>query len=156
MKTDNIKRWTNELRVTDLPQAKAMLAVLRVEDSGDSDARPENTVGYCCLGIGCLVAGIDSSKVDRLGLDEQVLIEYLTFDGEDRLAPTSFAAWLGFGWGSDGWMTSKIQTLVLAAPELRLLDGDRLDSPLTILNDNWDLTFPQIADCIDYFGVRLA
>lgn len=152
---ENEARWLYELRHGNHEQARAQLGVLYSTPAGHHSSR-----GYCCLGVGCLVAEIE---VTERG-------DYLHFGrfGANLTAPVEFHRWLG------------------VVPEDRSLNGieadiyiDWPDSPgsgeihydrreddndadnqgfmmwtASALNDECHLTFSQIADVIEYFGLR--
>lgn len=149
MKTPQMIQWAEFLQTTDLPQTKAHLKEVRLEDG------LWETVGYCCLGIGCLIAGIDEEIPNENDMDG--LNEFAYFGGQQDLAPGEFIQWLGLigedqalylGDGSDLWIDGGGYTV---------RKGDLLEVqftvPLTVLNDDWRLTFAQIGDCIKYFGL---
>lgn len=158
MRTANFERWIAELRTTDLPQADGALA-----RSNDKDNEP---VGYCCLGFGCVIAGVpfevtefpDEAEDGRIA----VAVQY-RFVGALDLAPIDFIAWLTETRVSDYYEEDR-ETSWDVWPEW----GELGDLPQqnergtthpyrTIgisgagMNDS-GFTFAQIADVFDYFG----
>lgn len=139
MNHDNINKWVEFLRTTDLPQGQKRL---RSEE------------GYCCLGIGCVVAGIEAvSDFDRHAFGEHRC---------DSLAPYEFMEWLGISY--DPEYSDQEFDLVIDWPEEMTLRVSRYSSSdiqaeysgvwtLAKLNDS-GFTFAQIADVIEYFGIR--
>lgn len=152
---ENMKMWVNALRTTSTPQAKERLA------SYDE----EGQVGYCCLGFGCKIAGIERRDLDFLPdwvAESREPVAALFGAGEaETLAPVEFMKWLGLVgddvresewdlrvlWPESGWPTTRLgRTFV---------DGGSGIGTLAALNDS-GFTFAQIADIIDYFGVTPA
>lgn len=145
----HLNKWLHALRTTDKPQAQQQLAG-RVESHGGD-------LGYCCLGIGCVVMGLEPTyeKLNEYDFNyvegEPDDFTRVTFEGEPTIAPSTFGAWLGIEeydepgidpelsipWEYDR-RTSKHREMVTCAG----------------LNDDWRLTFSQIADMIAYFGLR--
>lgn len=131
MNQENFNAWLEELRTTDKKQGREILK--------DADG------GYCCLGIGCVL----------MGLEETVTEDGVKFDGVDLLAPPAFFEWLGVSWPgpNDGTQADlwpdwgEVGTLL-----------DREFDPIehisaSNLNDG-GFTFAQIADIFAYFGVQ--
>lgn len=121
--------WVERLRTTTEPQTSGVLR--RIGQPSDT-CEP---VGYCCLGIACeMVPGIE--KIKDAG--ERVLL----YDSSEGSLPDRAQDWLG---------------VVDDDPFVDLTfyprDGS-YDQRMTCagLNDNWQLTFPQIGDVIAYFG----
>lgn len=137
---ENFDRWLHELRTTPLGQCSQTLF-----DTVGTGA----IVEACCLGIGTLlVPGVDAKA--SIGA---------------AFAPDDFAEWLGVA-GARGVRYDEGVNLIVDWPCDLLLkvDADEEDpdvwiSPYTEaisaaeLNDEWRLTFSQIADVFDYFGI---
>jgi hypothetical protein len=144
--------WLDDLATTDAPQARGHLA--KIVDDG--------RVGYCCLGRGCIVAGI--SRYDPSDDDPDSIITDMTlaFAGATDLAPGELLVWLGL-WesvadGGEGDIKVAWPTDLCA----RINDGEE-DWPEGMpyhvsigtaanLNDKGRLTFSQISDVFRYFG----
>ena len=149
MNIEHVRQWTRRLRSGDIDQTRGHL----VDPTGPRPA-------MCCLGVGAQEAGIPFQVSDdgRHGF-------FPVGDGgrTNSLPPTEFHLWLGLNvpvsetydvvvdWPEgmtvlcqepdvpDGWYESPI-------------DGDEV-ATCSGLNDS-GFTFSQIADLIDYFGVR--
>lgn len=135
MHTPNLKVWTKALRDPDLMQVHGALV---------KDENEDGRIGYCCLGVGCVEAGMD---VDAEG-------EVIVLDGEmyGALPPTAFHIWLGLD--RPGW---KPEVTADIYPDWDFITRDgqeAYDVTCANLNDEWNLTFVQIADILDYFGIR--
>lgn len=155
MKTDNMRKWTARLRTPGLKQARTVLATVPTDDSDIDDA------AFCCLGVGCVEAGIPvrAYPVEHPTEDEGWC---LSFDGAVEMAPTSLHTWLGvrpqnedsedvFLDIPEGWCYVK---------DFEVQGGDQMVKDLAAysgassLNDDLHLSFSAIADMVDYFGVR--
>jgi hypothetical protein len=115
-------RWTAALRSGDYPQTAGALRRLQATDRDGE--------GYCCLGVLTdlwLKDGNDELVPDDLPGEEEALIS--VWDGGDQDLPAPVAQWAGLG-SSD--------------PILAGLDGHA-----SLLNDDGEWTFDQIADAID-------
>lgn len=143
--SENMLKWIKFLRETDLPQTHGALS--RWIDATEGKA------GYCCLGIGCEVSGVVKVERSRSKALRQAGYVAYEFDGEVAIAPRSFIEWLGlkFDFGPD---IRRGNLRVLWPEGLAGLD-DELPYNLTDLNDRLQLTFSQIADVIEYFGVEV-
>lgn len=151
MNIDNVRTWTAALRDPSLNQTTGILTEVLIE--GDR--------AYCCLGVGCVTMGL-------VGIPEGRAVAY----GAERAAglpPKEFHAWLGllteqqirsdqpFGsrdvgidWGEVGELLvydTRNQTDTGEARQLKQFG-------CAGLNDGCHLTFSQIADVIDYFGLK--
>lgn len=146
MKSTNLKVWTDALRSGDFGQTNGHLA------------DPE---GYCCLGVGECV---------RWGGDPGHLFAALA---NQSFPPTAFHEWLGLPRSRDS--RADVYLDLPLANELFIGDGtmngeergiiaqgtpgsgpvllDKQDLSCANLNDAHGLTFDQIADMLDYFGV---
>lgn len=154
MKTENLKVWTTDLRTTDANQAKGKLAIGHIDDQGRLDA------DFCCLGRGCMAMGLKPNVAHYS--------EVIQFGRAVSLPPAEFHVWLGL-----------YETEAEALPALQGPGGGRTEFEVMIdwtdnsgeviefrdeglaadcgasgLNDAWDLTFDQIADVLDWFGIR--
>jgi hypothetical protein len=150
MNTDNFNTWLAALRDGTRKQGKMRLATVHQDD----------TVSYCCMGIGCAVAEIEVraseySHTDAGTGDTYTWLKYGHVEASD-LPPDEFVEWLDLATatGDNTWH----MYLGDQGPEpydLKTKHGDYIvGAPLATLNDEWGLTFPQIADLLDYFGVR--
>lgn len=138
--TDTIKLWTTELRTTHVPQAKFRLA-----NKARIDGRME--VGACCLGI--LEAQREGCTVEDLSRSE-------------ALPPRAVAAYLGVEMTNPRNLgADRVDLLIDYTYDARLdWDDDEVHEDYEMwcsgLNDNLELTFSQIADMVDYFGIKRA
>jgi hypothetical protein len=137
----HVDEWLHELRTTDKPQARLALA-----------DRAENGMGFCCLGIGCMVMGLEP-QFEKLNERDNTYVEgtpddfdRVAFDGEQALAPEAFGEWLGLQWS--------VNDPVLAIPVEYDHAGSHSQVTCARLNDDWHLSFNQIADMVAYFGFR--
>lgn len=123
-----LKEWTSELRATDKVQGKRYLH--RVAVNGE----PEK---LCCLGILCQVAGYEPSGAEHADVED---VEVYAYGDGISIPPLQISRELGVE-----------RTFVLDnGPHDR---NDVRVGELVVLNDELGLTFPQIADMIDYFGL---
>jgi len=134
MNPDNIKRWTQELRTTDLPQAQDHLC------SGLDD---HGNVGYCCLGVGTRLTHPNHPWLEPNAMG---------------LAPYHFIEWLGMKFNpaldTDQIVETGWDVEIDVPPEIDFADESTATPTGATLNDAWGLTFAQIADMIDYFGLK--
>lgn len=145
--------WADRLRDPELVQASGALG--RVDYEGNQS--------YCCLGVACEFLVPSVHKV----VDNGWSVEY---DGESGLAPYTLLDWL---FGEDFWdRPEDVEDggcefdIPIDWPEdLEVRDGAGSDltrraksdndiNTAAGLNDSGEFTFSQIADIIDYFGVR--
>lgn len=141
----HVNEWVAALRITQAPQIVGTL----VNEVQVGDAM---VPGFCCLGIGQKVAGIELHAPDWSH-------ESWAFSEGTDLPGREFLDWLGVV-GTDGVGDADV---VVAWPA-DLLDREGfpyLPDPTSgggltcaTLNDGLRLTFPQIADLVAYFGVR--
>ncbi len=89
--------------------------------------------GYCCLGVACVVAAAD---------DPALAVAVKSDLPHEVLLPTYIADWLGL----------KATTTDVVSPRTKY-DGELV--PLTTLNDEYDLSFAEIADLIETEGLYL-
>jgi hypothetical protein len=172
---DHLRSWVTELREGDRLQVKGGLAKFTSDNDGTTK------VGYCCLGVGCEVAGVDKYQFqfeDPDENDEDADAYSYGTGGMTELAPPEFLTWLGFtvddnhaGNGYDlrlDYVPDDLADVSVQGTEEqhakwteRVAEYERPYSdyadplfPLTLagLNDS-GFTFAQIADCIDYFGI---
>lgn len=139
MNKEAVKRWTNELRSTDKKQGTGALH------------RFEGRIGecFCCLGIAC-----DLFK-DELNLTVNKEGYPITYNTMAGLLPREVCDFLELA--EDTMDGGKEGDVLLDSPNLILRDGSNLrdyDYSLSLLNDKLGLSFSQIADMIDYFGVQ--
>lgn len=151
MKTENLKVWTTDLRTTDANQTQGKLAIA-LDDSG-TDAE------YCCLGRGCVAMGLEGRLVSGS--------RTLQFNGADDLPPVEFLVWLGL-------YETVPEALAALTPmgirtEFEVIidwtdntgqviefwdESDPFEHGASSLNDDLHLTFDQIADVLDWFGIQ--
>lgn len=148
MKNERTLQWAGALYATEIPQVKRYLALR----GGDE------VTGACCLGIGCLTAGLTPIPTKCGTETESVLV--FAFDGEDnkQLPPTPFLEWLGLDTLNEGDEPGDDEhtTEWSLMPEWGVLkdpEGSRYAMTYDNLNDALGLTFAQIADVVRYFGV---
>ena len=158
MNEANIKAWVQNLRTTTLKQGKNHLC----------EVDPKGGRHFCCLGVGSKQAGVPHQ------VNEETHMLEFGDEHADNLAPYEFMVWLGL-------VPHSVETDVAQHGEpLDVEDGYdvHLDYPYEIrnlrqqgkefsasagtfsslstaasLNDS-GFTFAQIADMIDYFGLR--
>jgi len=137
------------------------------------DSDPRNDLEWCCLGIGCEVAGVEAVPLSEWGPDGTETTLQFMFGKQEAmmLAPAELVEWLGFtipmknpGTGYDfaiDWPRDQKEPWRWATPynvafnytEYVMIDADT--ATLSALNDE-GFTFAQIADLIDYFGIKEA
>lgn len=130
---ENFNAWIQELRTTTKKQGKHLLKYVSVE-GGETH--------YCCLGIGCELAGLEEEYNSYSGTS--------FFNGYPTLAPPAFLRWLG--------LLDKTEDEVDIYPDWPAgLSNEygRYASDLSAagMNDA-GFTFAQIADVFAYFGIR--
>lgn len=165
MKNERTAAWAEDLRTTTAPQVRGHLAAPYVGVEGG-----EEVIGYCCLGRGCEVAGIE--RVKDLDVNNSRIFSYL---GAKALPPREFARWLGFPKEEVGRHVGEVSLLIDFPHTLRtqcseheICDGEQSSSCFSEeymsdddasscaqLNDQLYLTFAQIGDLVRYFGVTL-
>lgn len=158
--SENMAAWVAELRTTDRLQGHG--ALHSFDPEGDEPAQ------FCCLGVGCEVAMV-RGQVFTLGAEdgESSFGMLRLYDDRSDLAPISFGRWLGFSYteltaqnNGDFLLDWPVEWLRPTAPESWAQSGTKGgETPVTktsfrlsILNDD-GLTFAQIADLIEYFGI---
>lgn len=153
---EHLNRWLHELRTTTAQQTNSVLA-----SGEDSDH-----LAFCCLGIGCQVAGLglEAEYPDEEESDGEEVT--WRFDGCQDLPPSDFHAWLGlytedeaYGHGAEDvyldWPDAHYLRREHGRAGQALVDGGKpMDWTCAGLNDDAHLTFPQIADMIAYFGIK--
>lgn len=146
MNMDNVRIWVNELRTTGKPQTTERLA--RTLDT--------NKTGYCCLGIVEVLA--DSPESDE-SYDEDgpcFKNDLDKYPDENTFADTNLSTF-----GRD-WLGVKDDDPTLDVPGeyigrvARIDGGQGIEGAPTCanLNDDWGLSFKEIADMLDYFGLQ--
>lgn len=130
-----LRQWTKRLRITTTSQAQRKLVVVNRENG--------KIEGMCCLGIGeveCAGAPLHVSPIGNVPL---------VGDRDDPSLPYYFRAWLGLSGSGDLQIDWPVG--------LELRDGTPFNMMTCAnLNDLMGFTFEQIADVVDYFGVREA
>lgn len=132
---ENLKAWIHELRTTDKYQGQEYLVSSGRSSNGDNPS-------FCCLGIGELLRG--ASFTEMLHSDAA----YVTRD---------FVDWLGIAVEDepDDWKSYSYD-LAIDWPRSIVHRDSSVGATCVWLNDNAKLTFSQIADVIEYFGIRSA
>lgn len=155
MNERHIKAWTERLRHPEqnVRQGERRLCIM-----------PEEGIYYmCCLGVGADMV----PSVVRESYGDPETGETLSYDGVSTLAPRSFIEWLGLDFTADSSRDDEGYDLYVDWPEgldystrgEGSMDDyqpyfiDTNTGSLAALNDS-GFTFKQIADIIDYFGVR--
>lgn len=135
--TVNTAAWINHLRTTLALQARGAMCLV-------IEGRPH----YCCLGLGSEQAQIPSV----LDTDRRAM----SFGGQALLAPKEFVEWLGVPNLRDYPEDTRGFDIILDYPE-DLRPRDFMYGPVIVsaagLNDR-GFSFHQIADMVDYFGIR--
>ncbi len=145
---ENMKAWLRELRTTDKEQGKdALCNVVRSADP-DTGRFDKFSYAFCCLGVGQAMLGTEPSVMVSHGMS---------------LASREFVEWLGLEVPSGGESRTEdvAYDLVVDWPESYSPSRHptrKLFSTVTCsrLNDDYKLTFSQIADVIEYFGIKEA
>lgn len=152
MNEPHVRQWTTVLRSTPSPQVTGTLVDEVVDTSGHL------VPGFCCLGIGQKVAGIPLNHSEDPDPDEGERRWQFT-EGDD-LPSERFLRWLGVdrveGFGDSDVDVDWPVELVDREGYPYLASNVSPGGGLTCasLNDTTKLTFAQIADVVDYFGVR--
>lgn len=137
MHTENLKVWTDRLREPGLNQTTGALI----------EGEYEHDFSYCCLGVGCMVAGIPQVRINGT---EAFVVNGMDFEA---LPPVEFHRWLG----TDPDTTERSLDVYPDWPEGLMTADDlnlRGEVSCANLNDECSLTFAQIADVLDYFGIQ--
>lgn len=95
--------------------------------------------GFCCLGVACDIA----QDLGALEIEYDIPsgLWYHGSEYETEFLPPEMKRWLGIS-------ATGVFEFGYPVPD-RIEKHETLE--LTVLNDNWGLTFDQIADMIDYF-----
>jgi hypothetical protein len=139
MKNERIAQFAEELRTTDKRQGYGFL---HVEDAGGHH--------YCTVGVGMELARIDQEPTNGNGWPAPGSRRVWMFgeNDEKHYASREFVEWLGFEVPERGH-----------APILVLGDGYEDEHGDTIslydLNDDRNLSFKEIADLIDHYGLEV-
>jgi hypothetical protein len=139
MNIEHTKMWTDELRATTTPQVRGNLAAPVDQYSENSE------IGACCLGV---------LECVRLGVEPKDL------PNDVGLPALEAADWLGVE--TDFLDHVRMVNFNIDYPyDLRVsvgIDAVDVDYILsaTAMNDDLCLTFSQIADMVDYFGISEA
>lgn len=150
---DIITVWVRRLRSGDYPQGRGRLR----RDLRLPNGKPTQSSGYCCLGVLCEMA-VEAGAIGKIefrpkefagGLEETATY----YDAMGDLPSEGVWVWAGLPGSQAGGNVyldapHDLRTLPQMgdAPPLRTLS-------LAYLNDTLRLTFDQIADLIDYFGL---
>jgi len=182
--TENMRKWTAALRSGEYQQLTGWLAATPLQEAvlrGTLAGHPEFA---CCLGVGCDLMGVEWEVSGSPGVSLPDTVQLIPrIDGhnclDSGLPPAALAKWLGLD--IDPLTDWKIVGLALDTPpgfEWLMADAVDLDEmtamaeaegdmtsvlqywgtrdrvALATLNDG-GVTFDQIADLIDHFGVVL-
>lgn len=148
--------WVDALATTTLPQGIGRLVTIN-EVTGVVE-------GYCCLGQGCTVM----NEIPRRSRTTDEISREVDWDpagsffGWTELAPPEFHVWLGLD-EPDGE-----DNIAVAMPEEYGVQGRLItEEPIKVaghqasvtltcaaMNDQYLLTFSQIADVLRYFGIK--
>jgi hypothetical protein len=131
MNTENMKRLTAALRSDDYVRVAGQLG----------EVAEDGKIRNCCLGVASRLAGCtESNDPEERGR--------ILYDDESMVAPPRTQEWLS----ERGDANPHIDWPPLSAPEGGWI-GHGIGS-MAELNDSGLFTFPQIADILDYFGIR--
>ena len=139
---EHVKEWTTALRSGAYQQVDATLC--KTLDPTD----PDTGVAYCCLGVAAVLAGATVEVYTDDGGEDVTYYEANMSDGQD-LPGQQTHQWLGIAEGDD----NSEKDVAIDWPPLLDQDGKPYTMTCAALNDNLDLTFEQIADVVDYFGI---
>lgn len=144
------KQWLHELRTTDAGQAHGHMSRITLAE-GDTHGKINN----CCLAVGTrLVPDIKITQGTGFTRSQFKFGEHQHY----RTAPIEFIRWVGLGHMVGDVNETASFDVVLdythpgATQDGALLNPD--DVTGAWMNDTVRLTFPQIADMLDYFGVK--
>ena len=141
MNDENLKRWTHELRTTKRPQAREQLAARKSDGS----------YAYCCLGIGERLVGRSPGSMTHEGCPSTSFVKWL---GVDVPSIEVYNEEMGHDPDEADYRTWDLELDWPAELSPRDFGFDAVTA--VHLNDTMHLTFPQIADCVDYFGIKEA
>lgn len=153
---DNLRRWTQELRTTTRGQTTGYLGQVQAVNADGT-----LVIGNCCLGIGTELAGVqpdDTTYVTEDGHEREPYAgDILDYLGNQEFPPEAFYEWLEVASESTGDLLIDWPKDESGMPYYTCRDGEEpMLWSASNLNDRLHLTFSQIADVIDYFGVRNA
>lgn len=134
---DNLKAWTHKLRDPWLKQANGQLGK-RTEDGGES---------FCCLGVG-------ETLIHKYVEQEDGAFK---FDHTTTFPTEEWFKWIGIDVLIEEWDEWPEEPDPIIDHDFGTGPGKNHIGPritASVLNDVWHLTFPQIADVIDYFGLE--
>lgn len=155
----NLKVWTDGLRSTNIQQTTGQLGVVY-----------DGATQMCCLGFGCtLVPEMENDIQWQANEDDDtpsvgavMMVDLADGEWSDSMPPVAFHEWIG-ATPQGGKLSGDVlpdwpaQEFTMPRPGAEWHDRDGLPyrSILTCakLNDSAGLTFVQIADVVDYFGV---
>lgn len=151
----NLHLWTQELRTTQRQQVNGVLGkIVAVNQDGDP------VVGNCCLGVGTELAGVTPEFPESFDDDRDEYVpagegDYGYYDGEHEFPPSAFFHWLDLDRGEEQDLQIDWPVNRFGLPVYICRDGSEpMNWTAATLNDGLKLPFAQIADVIDYFGVR--
>lgn len=137
MNTTHLKLWSDELRSGKYLQGTGQLWTIEQAEDGPIEHA-------CCLAVGCVAAGIPREGEQFVSVNHKFY----------SLPPAEFANWLDLDTPPGTTETTAV-ALSLDVPEWLQDPNGSTRYELAVLNDSGEFTFDQIADLIDYFGVRV-
>lgn len=141
IKKNHVREWTTRLREPDLIQINGSLSKVVNRDE------PNEGIGFCCLGVGESLIHTFDDEVDHEGR--------FSVMGLTNFPTPEFFDWLGVEVlldEYDEWPEEPDPEIDMYLIEQRNV-GPFGKVTCSSLNDTWKLTFGQIADLIDYFGL---
>lgn len=127
------KQWIAELRSGKRDQGFGRLKT----------RKPHEKPKFCCLGVATELSGVKSAATDlRIGTDNSEVVYGYGIEGNTGLLPPTTQKWLGISKDNPG--------INIYYPAR---DDGAYFFRLANLNDYLHLTFDQIADLAEYFGI---
>lgn len=141
-------------REHELKWVEALRTTTRKQGTGQLGQFIDGEMFACCLEIGCEAAGFEPTFYDRLDnpifpAESRFPVEatHVAFYDNELTAPYEFGEWLN--------AREDYQDPMLDIPDdYRDQDGEPYKLRCSTLNDALYLSFAQIADLIEYFGVK--
>lgn len=146
--TTGLKTWTDALRSDQYKQITGELVAYFRDD--DDPEGMSITTGHCCLGVACEAYGLRPDVDPRAGLPDRPYL-HGTYANIASVLPADVAIWLGLDVRPD----ATVDPIIDFPVDMEFL-GTRTSNQIscTMLNDELHLNFHQIADLVDYFGIR--
>lgn len=155
MNEEHMNQWLTALRSGEFTQGTSCLAMVTDPDNAENDLK--SSAEFCCLGVAAYLCESDI-RLPRWTNDGVVVHQGgVCFDGDTELAPGRVANWLGFpGFDDYGSGEDRVDFLPdwggIRDRDSLLLRGGFHRMTVSRLNDT-GMTFAQIADVLDYFGI---